>query len=261
MSDSNSPNPSQSDDGKDPSGAPDGDKNKPEMISRAEADAAFRARDTERDKRKKLQTDFDSYRTDTETQLGELRAKLSEIETGKVAAEEESAKSAGDIERLQKSWDGQKSDYEKRLDAAKSAHAKEVGELKNAFDGLGKKYHQNLVERALRDALDEVSTKPKAALVFMQKDYKFEAVENDEGLVIGIKPTDSDKSIAEIHKEICEKYDLPFEKNDRANGSGAQPVNGSDGANGTVKLPANFDKKSKEDQTKWFRANPNYRPG
>ncbi|WZO97304.1 hypothetical protein EP7_004329 [Isosphaeraceae bacterium EP7] len=230
-------------------------------MSRTEAEEAFRARDKLKDEKRKLEARLKQIETESLERVSSYEARLKEIEDARNAAEEDAAKRSGDVDRLQKTWDGQRSELQKQIDAEKAARAKEIAEWQDRHDGLAHKYHSNLVERALIEELSTLSTSAKAELVFFQKKYQFEAVEDEDGRFIGVKPKDSDKTIAQLHKEICDEYGLPFDKNDRANGSGTPVQSGGESSKTSSKMPANWERLSKEERQKWFAQNRNFKLG
>ncbi len=264
MTASPSPTPTDSDEPQVDPGAPDGDQKptKSDTVSRSELEKAAKARDKAKERAEKAEAELARIQSESNDRIAALEAKLAEHDAERARIEEESNLKKGDIEKLQKTWDAQREKLQKALDDEKQTRAKEVAEWKSKHDSVSKKFYDNFVHRTLLEELDKVSTNPKGALVFFKSDYEFEPIEDeDTGEFLGVRVKGEEKSIAELHSEICEKYSLPFEKNERKPGSGTQPPGGTKGAEGATRLPPNWDKMSKEERQKWFAQNRNYKLG
>lgn len=258
MSEDISPNPESSDGDAGTSGAADAGKNKSDTVSRTELEASIRERQKERDKRQKIERDFSDYKTSSDGRLAELESRLRELNDARTSAEEDAAKKAGNIEQLQKTWDTQRSELQKQIEAERAARVKDVDEWKTKHDSVARRYYDNFVEKTLLSELSALSTNEKSSLLHLKADYEFEAVEDEDGNFLGVRAKGSDKPLADLHAEVCAKYRLPFEKNDRANGSGAQPP-GKDGAKLPAKLPNGFENWPKEKQRNWFAENKDFK--
>lgn len=267
MTVSNPPTPSDSDEPKEDPGAPDGDTKttkttESETVSRSELNEAAKARDKAKERAKKAEAELQRIQAESNDRIAALEARLAEHDEERQRIEEESNLKKGDIEKLQKTWDAQREKLQKQLDDEKQARAKDVDEWRTKHDTVARKFYDNFVQRTLLEDLGRISRNPKSALLHLKADYEFEAVEDEEtGEFLGVRAKGTDKSLEELHAEICAKYDLPFEMNERKPGAGTQPPGDPKGTEGVAKRPANWDRMSKEERQKWFAQNRNYKLG